>query len=172
MEHQFQFFSHPQKRRVRRIWEWLGIIWGLGGCVCWEGGQKWGALRCSTAQGVVRRRICASLTFITTLSIIHWVACGIFIRAPLNPATFTPPFLFNLCRYLSLLGRICITHPQIQVWILFEFKLKSNRENIHILISPYINSNGLRVTQLKRLCMKSTETREICDQVCTFFVQF
>ena len=110
-------------------------------------GAKMGALRCSTAQGVVRRRICASLTFITTLSIIHWVACGIFIRAPLNPATFTPPFIFNLCRYLSLLGRICITHPQTQVGILFELKLKSNRENIHILTSPYISSYGLRVTQ-------------------------
>ena len=47
MEHQFQFFSHPQKRRVRRIREWLGIIWGWGGCGVGGGDGGFKVLNCS-----------------------------------------------------------------------------------------------------------------------------
>ena len=118
MEHLYQFFSHPQKWSEERIERG---DWGIRadeakmGCGGGRAGVRDGCgigVGVGGAQGVVQRRICARLTFIPTLSIIQQVPQrGIFIRAPLNPQTFTPPLYIQPVQIFKPIRRYL--HPSL-----------------------------------------------------------
>ena len=121
----------------------VGDYLRVGGC----GGGLWGkdggfkVLNCS--RSCAETNLCQSDIYNHSFhyplgSLWHIYPCAF------KSSDFYTSFYIQSLQILSLLGRICITHPQIQVWILFELKLKSN---IHILTSPYISCYGLRVTQ-------------------------